>query len=126
MGPININRFFKSIPDYPQIAEVRKEPAQTTNIGGGWHTDHSYDQIPALGSVLLAREVPSRGGDTMFACLAQAYDSLSDGLKRTLKGLRPSIRADTSSGSRPTRPTRRKKIAMSTQRRQLRMLSIPS
>ena len=88
MGRININRFFKAAPDYPQIAEVRKEPAQTTNIGGGWHTDHSYDQIPALGSILLARELPPRGGDTMFACMGQAYDALSDGLKRTLRGLR--------------------------------------
>ena len=88
MGTININRFFKTVPGYPQIAEVRKEPAQTTNIGGGWHTDHSYDQIPALGSILLAREVPARGGDTMFACMALIYDALSDGLKRTLKGLR--------------------------------------
>jgi taurine dioxygenase len=88
MGRININRFFKAAPGYPQIAEVRKEPAQTTNIGGGWHTDHSYDQIPALGSILLARELPPRGGDTMFACMGQAYDSLSDGLKRTLRGLR--------------------------------------
>src|SRR5262249_187197 len=82
MGPINVNRFFKTVPGYPQIAEVRKEPAQTTNIGGGWHTDQSYDQIPALGSILLAREVPPRGGDTMFACMAQAYDALSDGLKK--------------------------------------------
>jgi taurine dioxygenase len=88
MGTININRFFKTAPDYPQIAEVRKEPQQKTNIGGGWHTDHSYDQIPALGSILLARELPERGGDTMFACMAQAYDALSDGLKKTLKGLR--------------------------------------
>jgi taurine dioxygenase len=88
MGRININRFFKAAPGYPQIAEVRKEPAQTTNIGGGWHTDHSYDQIPALGSILLARELPPRGGDTMFACMGQAYDTLSDGLKRTLRGLR--------------------------------------
>jgi taurine dioxygenase len=88
MGRININRFFKAAPGYPQIAEVRKEPAQTTNIGGGWHTDHSYDQIPALGSILLARELPPRGGDTMFACMGQVYDALSDGLKRTLRGLR--------------------------------------
>src|SRR5262245_25188709 len=88
IGSINVNRFFKSVPGYPQIAEVRKEPTQTTNIGGGWHTDHSYDQIPALGSILLAREVPPRGGDTMFACMAQAYDALSEGLKQTLKGLR--------------------------------------
>jgi taurine dioxygenase len=88
IGPININRFFKAVPGHPQIAEVRKEAAQTTNIGGGWHTDHSYDQIPALGSILLAREVPPRGGDTMFACMALAYDALSDGLKKTLKDLR--------------------------------------
>ncbi|TWT08622.1 TauD/TfdA family dioxygenase [Reyranella sp. CPCC 100927] len=87
-APINVNRFFKAVADYPQIAEVRKEPAQTTNIGGGWHTDHSYDQVPALGSVLLAREVPPRGGDTMFASMSLAYDALSDGLKRTLEGLR--------------------------------------
>ncbi len=87
-GPINVNRFFTHVEGHPQIAEVRKEPAQTTNIGGGWHTDHSYDQIPALGSVLLARVVPPRGGDTMFACMAQAYEALSDGLKQTLAGMR--------------------------------------
>jgi taurine dioxygenase len=40
MGQININRFFKAMPGYPQIAEVRKEPAQATNMGGGWHTDY--------------------------------------------------------------------------------------
>ena len=88
MGPINVNRFFRHVEGYPKIAEVRKEPEQKANIGGGWHTDHSYDQIPALGSILLAREVPPRGGDTMFACMAQAYDALLDGLKATLEGMR--------------------------------------
>lgn len=88
LGTININRFFKPVDGYPQIAEVRKEPGQTTNIGGGWHTDHSYDEIPALGSILLAREVPPHGGDTMFSSMSLAFDALSDGLKRTLEGLR--------------------------------------
>ena len=87
-GKIDVNRFFRAAPGYPQIAEVRKEPGQTTNIGGGWHTDHSYDQIPALGSILLARETPTRGGDTIFACMNRAYEALSDGLKKTLEGLR--------------------------------------
>ena len=87
-APININRFFKAAPGFPQIAEVRKEPEQTKNIGGDWHTDHSYDQIPALGSVLYAREVPEAGGDTMFASMYAAYDALSDGLKATLHTLR--------------------------------------
>src|SRR6185312_11913594 len=87
-GPININLFFKHADGYPMIAEVRKEPEQKSNIGGGWHTDHSYDPAPALGSMLYAREVPRSGGDTMFASMYAAYDALSDGLKRTLEGLR--------------------------------------
>jgi taurine dioxygenase len=75
-GPININRFFKHVDGYPMIAEVRKEPEQRTNIGGGWHADHSYDRVPALGSMLYAREVPQSGGDTMFASMYAAYDAL--------------------------------------------------
>jgi len=87
-GPINVNRFFTPVAGHPQIAEVRKEPDQKKNIGEVWHTDHSYDQVPALGSVLLAREVPAFGGDTMFASMVAAYDALSDGMKRTLSSLR--------------------------------------
>ena len=87
-GDINLNRFFGNAEGYPEIALVVKEPDQTRNIGGGWHTDHSYDQIPALGSMLYAREIPPRGGDTLFASMYAAYDALSDGLKRTLEGLR--------------------------------------
>src|SRR4051812_13659623 len=49
---INVNRFFSHAEGYPEIALVVKEPHQTKNIGGGWHTDHSYDQIPAMGSLL--------------------------------------------------------------------------
>lgn len=86
-GDINVNRFFTPVPDYPQIALVAKEPDQGLNIGGAWHTDHSYDQIPALGSLLYAREVPPTGGDTLFASTCAAYDSLSEGLKQTLSGL---------------------------------------
>ena len=86
-APIDINRFFAAVPGYPMIAEVRKEPEQTRNIGGGWHTDHSYDEVPALGSMLYAREVPRTGGDTLFASMYAAYEALSDGLKRALEGL---------------------------------------
>jgi taurine dioxygenase len=87
-GPINVNRFFTPVEGHPEIAEVRKEPDQKKNIGEAWHTDHSYDQVPALGSMLLAREVPDHGGDTMFASMYLAYEALSDGFKRMLEGLR--------------------------------------
>lgn len=88
IGPIVVNRYFPPSERYPQIAKVEKTEAQTTNIGGGWHTDHSYDQAPAMGSVLLAIETPPSGGDTMFADMYAAYEALSDGLKATLAGLR--------------------------------------
>jgi taurine dioxygenase len=86
-GEINVNRFFQPVEGYPEIAEVRKEPEQRENIGSNWHTDHSYDQVPALGSILYAREVPELGGDTLFAGMAAAYDALSAGLKTALEGL---------------------------------------
>ena len=60
-GNINLNRFFAHADGYPEIALVVKEPHQTKNIGGGWHTDHSYDREPALGSILYARKVPRIG-----------------------------------------------------------------
>lgn len=87
-GGINVNRFFAHVDGQPKIAEVRKEPDQKANIGGGWHTDHSYDVEPALGSILVARETPRIGGDTIFSSMYAAYDHLSDGLKETLAGLK--------------------------------------
>jgi taurine dioxygenase len=87
-GKINVNRFFKALDGYPEIATVTKDPNQKSNIGGLWHTDHSYDAEPAKGSLLYAREVPEVGGDTMFSSMYAAYDALSDGLKRTLAGLK--------------------------------------
>ena len=86
-GEININRFFAKVEGHEQIAEVKKDTDQEINIGGAWHTDHSYDQIPAMGSILLARETPKTGGDTLFANMYRAYESLSDGLKGTLESM---------------------------------------
>ena len=87
-GEININRFFTANDKYPEIAMVTKEENQEQNIGGGWHTDHSYDQEPALGSILVAKELPESGGDTWFTSMYKAYESLSDGLKHTLSSMR--------------------------------------
>ena len=86
-GGINVNRFFQPVDGYPEIAEVRKEPEHKNNIGGSWHTDHSYDDAPATGSILYAREVPEVGGDTLFASMYLAYETLSAGLKCALSGL---------------------------------------
>ena len=73
---------------------MRKRADQVTNIGGGWHTDHSYDQIPAMGSILVARTLPPSGGDTLWAHMGEAYDALSDELKQEIEGLEAFHTAD--------------------------------
>ena len=87
-GSIVVNRFFPKTEKYPEIAKVEKTEAQRTNIGGGWHTDHSYDQAPAMGSILVARKLPPAGGDTLFASMYAAYDALSEGFKQMLGTLK--------------------------------------
>jgi len=93
-GGIDVNNYFPLQEDFNEIAVVKKEPDQQTNIGGAWHTDHSYDQIPAMGSVLVARHLPPSGGDTMWAHMGAAYDSLSDELKAEIEGLEAFHTAD--------------------------------
>src|SRR5258708_38116594 len=86
-GALQIHEFVEAMAGYPEILEVRKEPEETRNFGGGWHTDVSYLECPSLGSVLYAREVPEFGGDTLFANQYRAYESLSDGMKAMLNGM---------------------------------------
>jgi len=87
-GELQIHDFVEGMADNEQILKVRKEADEMRNFGGGWHSDVSYLERPALGSVLYAREVPAYGGDTMFANQYLAYESLSDGLKSTLGQMR--------------------------------------
>lgn len=93
-GGIDINNYFPLTDEYPEIAVVRKKADQQTNIGGAWHTDHSYDQIPAMGSILVARVLPPTGGDTLFAHMGAAYDSLPGDLKHEIEGLEAFHTAD--------------------------------
>ena len=93
-GGIDINNYFPLTDEHPEIAVVRKAADQQTNIGGDWHTDHSYDQVPAMGSILVARTLPPSGGDTLFAHMGAAYDALPDDLKQEIEGLEAFHTAD--------------------------------
>lgn len=86
-GTINVNRFFLKHPEHPEIALVAKEADQRLNVGGFWHTDHSYDVEPALGSILVARELPTSGGDTKFLSTYDAFEALPPGLQDRLRGM---------------------------------------
>lgn len=77
----------KGLPECPLITPVVKLEQERVNFGGVWHSDTTYLERPPMGSMLYAIEVPPQGGDTLFANQYLAYDTLSDGLKRTLDSL---------------------------------------
>ncbi|HEU0217195.1 MAG TPA: TauD/TfdA family dioxygenase [Stellaceae bacterium] len=79
--------FVEGMPDFPQIFELRKEPDQTVNVGGAWHSDTTYLDKPPIGTMLYCREAPAFGGDTMVANQYLAYETLSAGMRRMLDGL---------------------------------------
>jgi taurine dioxygenase len=86
-GEINVNRFFAALESHPEIAIVLKEADQTGAIGEHWHTDHAYDEAPAMGSILHAIETPPFGGDTAFCSMSAAYEALSEPFKKIIGGL---------------------------------------
>jgi taurine dioxygenase len=91
--------FLKGIDGFPEIITVSKLPGEKVNFGGVWHSDTTYLQEPPMATLLVAREVPGAGGDTLFANQYLAYDTLSDGMKRLLGGLKgaaSSAKADSS------------------------------
>lgn len=80
--------FLKGLPEAPEVIPVAKLEHETVNFGGLWHTDTAYLETPPMATMLIAREVPPFGGDTLFASGYAAYDALSDGMKRMLEPLR--------------------------------------
>ena len=79
--------FVKGIDGFPEVIEVKKLEHERHNFGGIWHSDTTYLDEPPLGSMLLARELPPYGGDTLFANQYLACETLSEGMRRLLEGL---------------------------------------
>jgi taurine dioxygenase len=77
----------KGLDDYPDIVPILKLEHETVNFGGIWHSDTAYLTEPPMASVLVARELPPVGGDTLWSNMYAAYDALSDGMKRMLDGI---------------------------------------
>lgn len=93
-GPLQIHvlRQFQ-LPGHPEILVVSniKENGQPIGLGDAghyWHSDLSYKELPSLGSMLHAQELPSEGGDTLFANQHLAWERLPAALKNAVAGLK--------------------------------------
>jgi taurine dioxygenase len=80
-------------PQYPELLLVTNEPnpdgtpSESRYTGRQWHSDMSFTTVPSLGSLLRCYKLPEVGGDTLFASMTLAYDTLSDGMKRLIADL---------------------------------------
>lgn len=79
--------FVKGLDGFPEIIAVTKLEHERVNFGGIWHSDTTYLAEPPMGSLLVAREVPAVGGDTLFANQYLAYETLSARMRAMLDGL---------------------------------------
>jgi taurine dioxygenase len=79
--------FVAGIDGFPEVTPVVKLEHERVNFGGIWHSDTTYLDEPPIGTLLIAREVPETGGDTLFANMYLAYESLSAGMRRLLDPL---------------------------------------
>ena len=86
-GEIMKYPFAPGLLRYPDVIPVIKLEDEQVNFGGVWHSDTAYLERPSMGAILLARELPGRGGDTLFSNMYLAYEGLSSSMKDTLATL---------------------------------------
>ena len=79
--------FVKGLDGFPEITPILKREEDRSNFGGLWHSYTVYQQVPPMGTILYALEVPPYGGDTEFANQYIAYETLSEPLRNFLGGL---------------------------------------
>ena len=100
----------QGLPDYPDIVPVLKKENEEVNFGGLWHSDTTYLERPPMGTMLLAKELPPFGGDTIWSNMMLAYDTLSHGMKAMLDGLK-AVNSSKKGTAAATREDRRKDAA---------------
>lgn len=82
-------------PDYPEVLILCNRKVDGNYVGATgayagelWHTDLTYAERPSMGSMLHALEVAEEGGDTAWANMYLAYDTLPEETKRRIDGLK--------------------------------------
>jgi taurine dioxygenase len=85
-GDLHIHPIYPQVADQPEII-VLDNHADNPTDNDNWHTDVTFIETPPMGSILLARELPPHGGDTLWSNMAAAFAALSAPLQTLLTGL---------------------------------------
>lgn len=88
MGEIEERATLNHVEGHPQIGLLVKEADHKTSIGDMWHVDHTYMTDPISMTMLMARQVPPYGGDTLFAHAGKAFAALPEEIKEMLRKLK--------------------------------------
>ncbi len=87
-GELHVHPIAPHEPDHPALMRVYTDANSARVNGEHWHSDVSCEDEPSMGSILYMRQCPPEGGDTLFANMYAAYESLSDRMKAHLEGLK--------------------------------------
>ena len=84
-GPIEQHAYVKGLEDYPEIVRIIKKPNEKNQWGENWHSDVSYNVKPTKAVILKSIKIPPVGGDTMFANMELAWETLDEKIKNIIK-----------------------------------------
>ena len=84
-GPLEKHVYVKGREDYPEIVRIIKKPHEKNQWGENWHSDVSYNVKPTKAVILRSVKIPPVGGDTMFANMELAWETLDKNIKEKIK-----------------------------------------
>ncbi len=88
-GDFGDDPFISSLPDYPNIAEIKRSANEkATPFGGTWHSDWSFMKKPPSATLLHSKIIPPVGGNTLFANTEKSFAALPEKMKNRLRNLK--------------------------------------
>mgnify|MGYP001295031487 FL=1 len=84
-GPLEKHVYVKGRENYPEIVRIIKKPHEKNQWGENWHSDVSYNVKPTKAVILRSIKIPPVGGDTMFANMELAWETLDKNIKEKIK-----------------------------------------
>jgi taurine dioxygenase len=88
LGEPEVHPIANGMPEHPEVIRVHKPAGERAFFGTSWHSDNSFFERPSALTILFGETVPSGGGDTLFASMERAWETLSPAMRAFLAPLR--------------------------------------